>query len=171
MSSKYWNNKCNDAVNYQISLEFKASYHYHYLFSYFDNDSIGLKNIAKFFNKCSLEERDHAHKFIEYQNKRGGCVNLFNIEAPNINLSKENDVLDAFSIAYQLEEEVYNNLLKLHRIADEVNDPQFADFIESEYLEEQIQAMNEIRILISQLERIGNDGHGVWNFDNSFEVE
>ena len=28
-----------------------------------------IKNIAHFFNKCSLEERDHAHKFMEYQTK------------------------------------------------------------------------------------------------------
>ena len=170
--AKYWNNQCEDELNHQISLEFKASYHYHFLFSYFDKDSIGLKNIAKFFNKCSIEERDHAHKFIEYQNKRGGNISFNNIESPNINLSKDdNDVLNAFMIAYKLEEEVYKNLLKLHEIADDVNDPQFADFIESEYLEEQIDAMNEIKIFISQLERIGNDGHGIWNFDNNFEVE
>jgi hypothetical protein len=36
-------------------------------------------------------------------------------------------------------------------------------------LEEQVSALNEISKYISQLERIGNDGNGVWNFDREFE--
>ena len=38
-------------------------------------------------------------------------------------------------------------------MGDKCNDPQFCDFIESEYLEEQITAMNEIKVYISQLEK------------------
>ena len=54
-------------------------------------------------------------------------------------------------------------------VAEQRDDPQFADFIESEYLEEQVQALNEISKHISQLKRIGEDGHGVWNFAQEFE--
>ena len=31
------------------------------------------------------------------------------------------------------------------------------------------EALNEISKYISQLERIGNDGHGIWNFDREFK--
>lgn len=170
--AKYWDDKLCNIVNKQIDLEYKASYSYHALFSYFDRDNVGLKNIAKFFNKCSLEEREHAHNFMEYQNKRGGNVSFTGIKTPVININNTNyDVLEAFKIAYSLEEEVYNHLLKLHKLGDKCNDPQFCDYIESEFLEEQINAMNEIKVYISQLERIGDDGHGVWDFDRNFECE
>ena len=170
--AKYWDDKLCNIVNKQIDLESKASYSYHYLFSFFDRDTVGLKNIANFFEKCSIEEREHAHKFMEYQNKRGGVVSFGGVSKPNINLENNNlVVLESFKIAYALEEEVYNHLLKLHKMGDKCNDPQFCDFIESEYLEEQITAMNEIKVYISQLERIGDNGHGVWNFNENFKSD
>ena len=72
---------------------------------------------------------------MEYQNKRGGTVVSFTgIKTPVINLNNTNyDVLEAFKIAYSLEEEVYNHLLKLHKFGDKCNDPQFCDYIESEF--------------------------------------
>ena len=170
--AEYWNTKLCGAVNKQIDLEYKASYCYHYLFSFFDRDTVGLKNIANFFEKCSLEEREHAHKFMVYQNKRGGTVAFGGVQVPKIKLESNNlQVLEAFKIAYSLEEEVYKNLLVLHKLGDKCKDPQFCDFIESDYLEEQIDGMNEIKVYISQLERIGDNGHGVWDFDNNFKCE
>ena len=104
--------------------------------------------------------------------KRGGAVSFGGVSKPNINLENNNlAVLESFKIAYALEEEVYNHLLKLHKMGDKCNDPQFCDFIESEYLEEQITAMNEIKVYISQLERIGDNGHGVWNFNENFKSD
>ena len=76
----------------------------------------------------------------------------------------------ALRIAYELEVKVYNSLLELHRIGDNSGDPQFTDFIEGEYLEEQVDAMSELQVLISQVERIGTDGHGLWNFDREFKL-
>jgi ferritin heavy chain len=162
-----WSVNCVNAVNKQINLEYYASYVYHYLFSYFDRDSVGLKNIAKYFDKCSLEERDHAHKLMVYQNKRGGKVIFSNI---NSHILDDSDLglLQSFEIALQLEQDVYDSLLSLHKIGESANDPQFTDFIESEYLEEQIDAMNELRVYISQLKLIGDSGHGQWHFNAEF---
>jgi len=154
-------------VNKQINLEYYASYVYHYLFSYFDRDSVGLKNIAKYFDKCSLEERDHAHKLIVYQNKRGGKVIFSNINTHTLDDSNLG-LLQSFEIALQLEQDVYDSLLSLHKIAENDSDPQCTDFIESEYLEEQIDAMNELRVYISQLKLIGDSGHGQWHFNDEF---
>ena len=39
---------------------------------YFRRSDVALQNIAKYFEKCSDEEMQHAKNFIEYQNKRGG---------------------------------------------------------------------------------------------------
>ena len=170
-----WTQNCEEILNKQIQLEYWASFQYHAIFAYFDKDSVGLNNIAEFFNKSSLEEREHAHKLMEYQNKRGGEVNLTNVENISNNFIEENDeksdVLQAFEKALEMEQVVYQSLLKVHQQGETDNDPQFTDFIESEYLEEQIEAINELSKYVAQLRRIGKDGHGIWNFDREFKLD
>lgn len=39
---------------------------------------------SKFFKKMSEEEREHAQKFMEYQNKRGGTVVLLDIKVKQV---------------------------------------------------------------------------------------
>ena len=165
-----WDKKCEDILNKQIQIEYWASYQYHLMWSYFDRSSVGLKNIAEFFKKSSLEEREHGHKLAEYQNLRGGTVVFKDIVDCNLDyLEKEgNDVLLSFEKAIEMEQIVYKSLLSVHVVGETCGDPQFTDFIESEYLEEQVSALNEITKYISQLKRIGNDGHGIWNFDKNF---
>ena len=171
-----WNEACEISLNQQIKLEYLASIEYHMLANYFDRDNIALKNISKFFNKCSLEERDHANILMEYQNKRGGVVNLGELNFGNIfnnNLATENksDLLVGFEKALELEQTVYNHLLKLHKIAESSGDPQFTDFIEGTFLNEQINAINELGNYIAQIMRIGSSGHAQWNFDKEFSSE
>ncbi|KAK6120232.1 hypothetical protein DH2020_045923 [Rehmannia glutinosa] len=45
-------------------------------------------------------------------------------------------------------------------IADKHNDPQLADFVESEFLEEQVEAIKKISEYVAQLRRVGK-GHGM----------
>jgi ferritin heavy chain len=68
--------ECEAAINEQINIEYTISYVYHALHAYFDRDNVGLPGFAEFFNEASKEERDHAQHLIEYQNKRGGRVQL-----------------------------------------------------------------------------------------------
>ena len=168
--NKNWSQKCETALNLQIYTEYWASLQYHIIFAYFDRYSVGLRNIAEYFNKASLEEREHAHKFMHYQNIRGGKVSYattYDIDFETIIEKTElkSDVLCAFEKALEMEQLVYEKLLELHNVADETNDPQFSDYIEGEFLEEQINAIDELNVIISKLKLIGNDGHGIWNFD------
>ena len=79
MTENNWKQECEDFVNKQIAMEYWASLQYHAISSYFNNQSVGLENISKFFNKCSLEEREHADKLVDYQNKRGGNVVIYQV--------------------------------------------------------------------------------------------
>ena len=167
-----WDPRCEEIVNKQINLEFWASYQYHLMWGYFDQSEIGLENIAEFFKKSSLEEREHGERLMQYQNKRGGKIRFFDITGTNLDYlqnSNKNDVLLSFEKALDMEQTVYRSLLDVHRVAEECNDPQFSDFIESEYLEEQISAFKELSQYISQLQRIGENGFGVWSFDQEFK--
>ena len=162
-----WSEKCEKALNEHIRVEYMASYHYHLLASYFYRLDIGLTKLGDYFNKASKEEREHADKFMKYQCMRGGKVELFTIPVPELNLNSEYHVLQSFNLALELEQQVNKKLLELHKVAEEENDPQFSDYLEGEFLEEQVEAIADISRKISQLRLIGENGHGIWNFVNS----
>lgn len=162
-----WSNSCENAVNDQIRVEYMASYHYHLLASYFYRLDVGLIKLGDYFNEASKEEREHADKLMRYQCMRGGMVKLNTLPVPDLNLQKEKDVLESFNLALSLEQSVNKKLLELHKVAEEAGDAQFSDYLEGEFLEEQVEAIADLSRKISQLELIGQDGHGIWSFVNS----
>lgn len=123
---------------------------------------MALVGFAKFFKKNSDEERDHAMKLIEYQNMRGGRIVFQDIAKPN--KTEWNSALEAVEAALELEKTVNGSLLELHKTADGSNDPQLTDFIEGEYLDEQVHAIKELGDLVSRMKRAG-DGLGVHLID------
>ena len=157
---------CEAAINEQINVEYNVSYVYHAMYAYFDRDNVAMKGFAKFFRESSEEERGHAEKLMEYQNKRGGRVKLQSIIAPlsEFDHSEKGDGLYAMELALSLEKLTNEKLLHLHSVATRSNDPQLADFVETEYLTEQVEAIKKISEYVAQLRRIGK-GHAVWHFD------
>ncbi|KAL5568828.1 hypothetical protein UlMin_025403 [Ulmus minor] len=154
------------AINEQINVEYNVSYVYHALFAYFDRDNVALKGLAKFFEESSEEERDHAEKFMKYQNKRGGKVKLQSILMPlsEFDHAEKGDALYAMELALSLEKLTNEKLLNLHSVAEKNHDVQLQDFVESEFLGEQVEAIKKISEYVAQLRRVGK-GHGVWHFD------
>uniref|UniRef100_A0A2N9FIE6 Ferritin n=1 Tax=Fagus sylvatica TaxID=28930 RepID=A0A2N9FIE6_FAGSY len=114
----------------------------------------------------SEEERQHAEKLMEYQNKRGGKVRLQSMLMPwsEFDHSEKGDALYAMELALSLEKLNNEKLLNLHTIGNENNDVHLVDFVESEFLTEQVEAIKKISEYVAQLRRVGR-GHGVWNFD------
>jgi len=147
-------------------MELYASYVYQSMSYYFDRDDIALKGFAKFFKESSDEEREHAEKFMKYQNKRGGRVVLQPIQKPD--RDEWGSGLEAMEAALALEKTVNQSLLDLHKVADSHGDAQMCDFIESEYLEEQVNAIKEISDRITNLKRVGG-GLGEWHFDKELQ--
>ena len=168
-----WSKECEEGLNKQINLEYWASYQYDYMWSYFDKSDVGLSNVSSYFKKAAEEERDHAHKLIEYQNLRGGNAVLSDIKNVDLNylniISNKNPLLLSFEKALDMEQVVYKSLLRLHDIASKDNDPQFSDFLEGTYLNEQVDAINQLTKYISQLNIIGENGHGIWHFDQNLK--
>ncbi|WOL05569.1 ferritin-3, chloroplastic [Canna indica] len=150
-----------EAINVQINVEYNVSYVYHAMFAYFDRDNVALKGLAKFFKESSEEERDHAEKLMKYQNKRGGKVKLLPIIMPltEYDHPEKGDALYAMELALSLEKLTNEKLLNLHHVAQRCNDPEMADFIESEFLGEQVEAIKKISEYVAQLRRVGK-GHG-----------
>lgn len=49
-------------------------------------------------------------------------------------------------------------------VAVENDDPHLVDFIESEFLTEQVESIKKVAEYVAQLRRLGK-GYGVWHFD------
>eukprot|EP00894_Picocystis_sp_ML_P004466 jgi/Pico_ML_1/54983/g111.t1 len=140
LARQAFDTRCEDALNEQINIEYNVSYIYHALWAYFDRDYVALPGLAAFFKSSSEEERGHAEGLMTYQNLRGGKVKLNSIMLPQMEFSSEakGDALYAMELTLSLEKLNNEKLLSLHKVADECGDVQMCDFIESNYLEEQV---------------------------------
>jgi ferritin heavy chain len=167
LSCKYnLSEKMESLINEQINRELLASHEYLRISCYFQREYVNLPGFYKFFKKSSEEETEHGYKLIEYLNKRGGKVSI-----DNIILSEDIEItpLSSLEKALSMELSIYENLLKLHSNSE--HDPQFCDFIESEYLNEQIDAHKEISDMITSLKRYMKDNNhlGLELFDKNLQ--
>ncbi|XP_028112218.1 ferritin-1, chloroplastic-like [Camellia sinensis] len=96
----------------------------------------------------------------------GGRVKLHSILATlsEFEHAEKGDALYAMELALSLEKLTNEKLLSLHGVAAQNNDPQMTEFIEREFLAEQVEAIKKIADFVTQLRLVGK-GHGVWHFD------
>jgi len=158
--------ECEAGVNKQINLELYASYVYQAMSFYFDRDDVALKGFAGFFKKSSDEEREHAEKLMKFQNQRGGRIVLQAIQKPD--KDDYGTGLEAMQTALSLEKNVNQSLLDLHTLAGSHGDAQFSDFIEGNFLTEQVEAIKELSDYITQLKHVG-PGLGEHMFDKHLQ--
>ncbi|XP_015593019.1 soma ferritin [Cephus cinctus] len=161
-----FDSECEEAINKQINLELYASYTYLSMAYHFDRSDVALPGLHEYFKKASDEERNHAMKFLEYQNKRGGTIHLADIKNPG--KGTWGTAKEAMTEALNLEKMVNQSLLDLHGIASNHNDANLMDFLETEFLQEQVDSMKEIADHVTNLERVG-EGLGVFVFDKQLK--
>ncbi|GCC20814.1 hypothetical protein chiPu_0019382, partial [Chiloscyllium punctatum] len=133
--------------------------------SYFDRDDVALRHFAEFFKEQSHEEREHAEKLMEFQNKCGGRVLLQDIKKPE--QDEWGNGLEAMQRALQMEKDVNQSLLDLHKLSSGHNDPHLCDFLERHYLDEQVKMIKKLGDHITNLKRLGapENGLGEYLFD------
>jgi len=130
--------------------------------SFFNRDDQALHGFADHFKKESNEERAHAMKFMEYQTKRGGRVVFQDIAKPTT--MDWGSPLEAMEAALELEKTVNQSLLDIHKVAGDKGDGHLCDFLESEYLTEQVEGIKAVGDLITKMKRAG-DGLGLHIID------
>jgi len=157
-----YNEESEAAINKQINMELYASYVYLSMAYHFDRDDIALEGFHDYFKHQSDEEREHAQKLMKYQNVRGGRIVLHDIKVPTA--VEWNTHINALEDALALERKVNESLLALHAVGSKHNDAHLCDYLESEFLDEQVQSINEISKLITNAKRCG-DGLGIFQFD------
>uniref|UniRef100_UPI00398E42E7 ferritin heavy chain B-like n=1 Tax=Pristiophorus japonicus TaxID=55135 RepID=UPI00398E42E7 len=156
---------CEDAVNKQINMELNSSYVYLSMSYYFDRDDVALRHFAEFFKEQSHEEREHAEKLLEFQNRRGGRIILADIKKPE--QDKWSNGVEVMQRALQMEKNVNQSLLDLHKLSTGSTDPHLCDFLETHYLDEQVKMIKQLGDHITNLKRLGapENGQGEYLFD------
>ncbi|WP_411018726.1 ferritin family protein, partial [Salmonella sp. s24813] len=104
------------------------------------------------FKENSHEEREHAEKLMSFQNKRGGRIFLQDIKKPERN--EWGSGLEAMQCALQLEKTVNQTLLDLQKLATDKGDPHLCDFLESHYLNEQVEAIKKLGDHVTNLTKM-----------------
>eukprot|EP01023_Acetabularia_acetabulum_P015963 TRINITY_DN1785_c0_g1_i1.p1 TRINITY_DN1785_c0_g1~~TRINITY_DN1785_c0_g1_i1.p1 ORF type:complete len:243 (-),score=34.20 TRINITY_DN1785_c0_g1_i1:159-887(-) len=157
---------CEAVINEQINIEYNISYAYHSMFSYFDRDDVALFGFAQYFKNSSEEKREGAEKLMQYQNLRGGRVKLQSITMPQTEFGDEvkGDALHSMELALSLEKLNFQKLMNVCAVADQAKDAQMGDFIEGEFLKEQVTIIKKVAQFVAILRRIGK-GHAVYHFN------
>uniref|UniRef100_UPI00398F870E ferritin heavy chain, oocyte isoform-like n=1 Tax=Pristiophorus japonicus TaxID=55135 RepID=UPI00398F870E len=146
---------CEDAVNKQINMELYSSY------VYLSMDDVALRHFAEFFKEQSHEEREHAEKLMKFQNRHGGWIILADIKKPE--QDEWSNGLVVMQRALQMEKNVNQRLLDLHKLSTESTDPHdlstycavSCDFLETHYLDEQVKMIKKLGDHITNLKRLG----------------
>merc|ERR1712113_373525 len=81
----------------------------------------------------------------------------------SLNTSRRSPI-EAMEAALELEKTVNQSLLDLHKVAGDKGDGHLCDFLESEYLAEQVEGIKAIGDLIVKMKRAG-DGLGLYLID------
>merc|ERR1712080_351583 len=109
--------------------------------SYFNRQDQALHGFGKHFMGESEEERKHGIKLMEYQTKRGGRVVFQDIAKPLYGVGES---CRGHGGCLELEKTVNQSLLDLHKCADSKGDAHLCDFLEAEYLGEQVEGIKNI---------------------------
>uniref|UniRef100_A0A8D1NHC6 Ferritin n=1 Tax=Sus scrofa TaxID=9823 RepID=A0A8D1NHC6_PIG len=110
----------------QINLALYASYVFLSMSYYFDRDDAALKNFARFFLRQKREQDDWENGLtaMEYA----------------LHLEKKNNM--------------NQSLMEPHELATDKNDPYLCDFIEMQYLDEQVKSIKELGDHFTNLNRM-----------------
>ncbi|XP_065130104.2 ferritin, middle subunit-like [Paramisgurnus dabryanus] len=156
---------CEALINKMVNSELYAFYTYTSMAHYFKRDDVALCGFAKFFKESSEEEREHAEKFMEFQNKRGGRILLQDVRKPDRDVWDNG--LTAMQCALQLEKNGNQTLLDLHKVASQKGDPHLCDFLEKHYLNEHVKAIKKLGEHITNLSKMdsGNNRMTEYLFD------
>ena len=146
-------------MNGQLNAEAYSGYLYLSMAAYFESE--GLRGFARWMGQQAREEFYHSMKFYNFINERGGRVELRAIEAPPIEWSSP---LAAFQEALAHERKVTGLINNLVDLAQAESDHASNIFLQW-FVTEQVEEEDSVSEVVQSLERIGDNGHGLYMFD------
>lgn len=140
------------AVSEQVGNELLASHQYLLIATYFDGE--GLPSLAQHFYKQSVEERDHALRFIKYLVEADAPVKIPAIPAPRATFKS---ATDAVSLALESEKRVTRQINEIVDLAVKQRDHSSKNMLEW-FVNEQREEMSSMDTLLRMVKRAGESG-------------
>ena len=150
------------AINDQIKAEYDSAYIYLAMSAYFKD--AGLDGMAHWMQY--REEVEHAEKFIDYLYERGARVIIPDVAKPKDSYS---DALDAFKTAYTHEQYVTSRIYKLVDLAVAEKDYATQSMLKW-FVDEQMEEEDNTSGIVSKLEFLGTDKHGIYTVDRELSA-
>ncbi|XP_022829546.1 ferritin heavy chain-like [Spodoptera litura] len=157
------NSRIEELINIQIKAEQQASQNYLNIAVTFLHPSKSLLGVGGFFMKMYNDELEHMHKLINYQLLRGGSPLISGLEPPNQH--KNLTILDAFKEGLCMEKNITELIEKGIKLAEEVKDFHYVDFITSVFLTEQFQSIHEFDQHVTKLTTLKNNDAFYYLYD------
>lgn len=145
------NGKMEKAFNDQINKELYSEYLYLAMKSYFVE--LNLQGFVNWFDVQVQEEHAHAMGMYDYVHERGGKVELFAIDKPEV---EGKTPLEVFEQVLKHEEFVTSRINALMDVAEEVKDRAALSFLDW-YLKEQVEEESNVGGVLATLKLIGDD--------------
>ena len=152
------------AINDQIKAEYDSAYIYLAMSAYFKD--AGLDGMAHWMQKQYREEVEHAEKFIDYLYERGARVIIPDVAKPKDSYA---DALEAFKTAYAHEQYVTSRIYKLVDLAIAEKDYATQSMLKW-YVDEQMEEEDNTSGIVSKLEFLGADKHGIYTIDRELSA-
>lgn len=120
---------------------------------YFDRQDIGLFGMANFYRWCARDGYQCARLLMDYLVVRGGEVEFTAIKKPE--KDEWGTPLEALEYLVDIKKVINQQVLKVHSVARESNDPHLNDFLETVILRPLVEFLRKVAVLITNVERAG----------------
>jgi ferritin len=138
-----------DGINEQIKNELYSAYLYLSMSAHFE--AANLSGFAHWMRLQSQEEVEHAMKFFDFVNERGGRVVLQAIDQPPVEFGSS---LDVFELTLEHERKVTALIHQLYELALEGNDYPTQVMLQW-FIEEQVEEEASAEQIVETLKMIG----------------
>lgn len=154
-----FSNAVETAMNEQIKNELYSAYLYLSMSAYLE--SINLPGFAHWMRLQSEEEVEHAMKFFDYINERGGKVVLDAIAQPPVEWEGP---LQVFEQAYAHEQKITAMIETIYELATTEKD-YASQFMLEWYINEQVEEERNAAEIVDQIKRMGDHSTAVFMLD------
>lgn len=135
-----------ESINKQIQLELSSMYAYYGMAAWFETTP--YKGFASWMRKQSEEEKEHADRFFDYLNERGGSVTLLGLPEPKATYDAP---IDAFKASLEHEQKVTASIYAMYAQAQSEGDFATLEFL-NWFLKEQVEEESSVQDMIDRLE-------------------
>jgi ferritin len=149
-------------MNQQINHELSSAYTYLSMSAYCE--ALTLPGFARWLRVQSQEEIEHAMKFYDFINDRGGRVMLQTIEQPPVEFAS---LLDVFQKAYENEQQVTGQIHDLYALALRENDYPSQEFLHW-FIDEQVEEEKLTSDAVAMLAAAGDHAGAILMLDREF---